>query len=188
MLTVLGKSSATSGSQARCVASDEGRIDVDMAPMDALLLKGDADPGTRAVMTAVFVLEHSPNWELLNDIVESASWQVPRLRQRVVTPALPVGPPAWSPDTEVDLRFHLRRVAVGGSGTMDDVLELAAIGATAPFDSARPLWDATLVEGLPDGEAAFILRAHHSIADGLGALQMLLALVDPEETPRAREP
>ena len=41
----------------------------------------------------------------------------------------------------------------------------------APFDRARPLWEATLVEGLPDGRAAYLLKLHHSLADGKGLVQ-----------------
>jgi WS/DGAT/MGAT family acyltransferase len=37
----------------------------------------------------------------------------------------------------------------------------------------RPPWEATLVEGLPDGRAAYLLRLHHAMSDGLGIVQLL---------------
>jgi WS/DGAT/MGAT family acyltransferase len=43
----------------------------------------------------------------------------------------------------------------------------------APFDRARPLWEAVLVDGLAGGRAAYLLKLHHSIADGQGTVQML---------------
>ena len=52
------------------------------------------------------------------------------------------------------------------------------------FDRDRPLWKMTLLEGLPGGRAALILKLHHAIADGQGAVQLGLALFDfaPEGT------
>jgi WS/DGAT/MGAT family acyltransferase len=48
----------------------------------------------------------------------------------------------------------------------------------ADFDRDRPLWRVTLLEGLPGGKAALILKLHHAIADGQGAVQLGLALLD----------
>ena len=36
------------------------------------------------------------------------------------------------------------------------------------FDRDRPLWRVTLLEGLPEGKAALIIKLHHAIADGQG--------------------
>src|SRR5690606_21400699 len=55
--------------------------------------------------------------------------------------------------------------------------------AMAGFDRARPLWEYTLVEGLPDGAAAMILKVHHSMTDGVGGMKLLLMLFDFEPEP-----
>jgi WS/DGAT/MGAT family acyltransferase len=54
----------------------------------------------------------------------------------------------------------------------------------ADFDKDRPLWRATLLEGLPDGKSVLVQKLHHAIADGQGAVQLGLALLDftPEGT------
>jgi diacylglycerol O-acyltransferase / wax synthase len=71
---------------------------------------------------------------------------------------------------------------------MQQVLELAQVLAMAPFDRARPLWEAVLVEGLADGRAAYLLKLHHSITDGQGTVQMLEILhSDKPEPSRARK-
>ena len=62
---------------------------------------------------------------------------------------------------------------------------MASESATAPFDSARPLWDATLVTGVADGRAVLLLRLHHAIADGVRALHMMAHLLDLEPDPPA---
>ena len=48
------------------------------------------------------------------------------------------------------------------------------------FDHTRPLWEFTLVGGLEDGAAALIMKMHHSLTDGVGGVQLALALFDTE--------
>jgi WS/DGAT/MGAT family acyltransferase len=54
----------------------------------------------------------------------------------------------------------------------------------AAFDRARPLWEVTLVEGMQGGEAAFIVKLHHALSDGVGAMRMLEIVADPQREPR----
>ena len=44
-----------------------------VAPLDALLLKGDADPATRAIMSAALVLDSAPDVDVLGETFERAS-------------------------------------------------------------------------------------------------------------------
>jgi WS/DGAT/MGAT family acyltransferase len=52
-------------------------------------------------------------------------------------------------------------------------MEAASRLAMRPFDRTRPPWEAVLYTGLPDGRAAYLLKIHHSVTDGLGAVQLL---------------
>jgi diacylglycerol O-acyltransferase / wax synthase len=150
----------------------------EVAPIDALMFRADGEPATRAVMTGAVILERAPDWPTLVEVFEAATTRVPRLRQKVVTPLLPVGPAEWVTDPDFDIRYHLRRSAVVAGGELTDVLRSASASATANFDRARPLWEATLVEGLADGCAVLLLRAHHALTDGVGAIEILAALLD----------
>jgi diacylglycerol O-acyltransferase len=158
----------------------------ELAPLDALMLKTDADPALRAVMTAVLVLDGAPDWARVVSVFEAATVKVPRLRQKVVAPLLPVGPPRWVPDHDFDMACHLRRAAAPGDVGLPQVLEVVSGWATAPFDRSRPLWEATLFEGTRGG-GVFVLRAHHALADGVGAMQILGALLDLEPGPAGSE-
>jgi len=154
-----------------------------VAPLDALLLKGDPDPTTRAITTMALVLEHPPEFGRLSDAFDRASRAVPRMRQRVITSPWTLGHSEWVLDEDFDLVYHLRRVGAPGDRTLEAVLAMASEAATAPFDPARPLWDAVLVDGLDDSRAVLLLRAHHAIADGVRAIQMMANLLDLEEDP-----
>jgi diacylglycerol O-acyltransferase len=131
----------------------------------------------------VLTLDRSPDWDALVERVERGSHLIPRLRQRVVTPMLRVGPPCWSADTQFDLSYHLRRVRAPEPGSFECVLDLARNAAMAGFDRARPLWEYTVVDGLEGGGAALVLKVHHSITDGVGGMKMLMMLFDLERDP-----
>ncbi len=158
-----------------------------VAPLDALLLAGDDDPTTRAIMSSALVLESAPDIERLVDAFERATRAVPRMRQRVVGPGWALGRARWVQDAAFDVHDHVRRVGTPGDGSMAAVLRVAGDFATVPFDSARPLWDATLVTGVAKGRAVLLLRVHHAIADGVRALHMMANLLDLEPDPAKGE-
>jgi WS/DGAT/MGAT family acyltransferase len=56
------------------------------------------------------------------------------------------------------------------------------------FDRNRPLWEAVLIDGLPNGEAAFIMKLHHSIADGQATVIMALSLFELGLDPNPEDP
>jgi len=154
-----------------------------VAPLDALLLKGDADPTTRAIMTCALVLSEEPDMDRLIDAFDRATREVPRMRQRVAGPSWIRSQAEWVPDDKFAVADHLRRVGAPGDRSMAAVLEMAGESATAPFDPARPLWDATLVTGVQDARAVMLLRVHHAIADGVRAIHMMANLLDLEPNP-----
>ncbi len=158
------------------------RFDAHMSDSDALMWNIEKDPLLRSTIVTVLLLDRAPDWDRLVDKIERGTWMIPRLRQRIATPLLRMGPPQWSGDANFDLRYHLRRVKVC-EPTFDAVLDLARTSAMAGFDRARPLWEYTVVEGLDGGKAAMILKVHHSMTDGVGGMKLLLMLFDFERDP-----
>ncbi|MDQ6835354.1 MAG: WS/DGAT domain-containing protein [Actinomycetota bacterium] len=145
----------------------------EMNPLEAMMWRAEGDPRMRVTLAGVNILDRSPDWDRLRDAHDWATRMVPRFRQRVVEPALGVGAPSWQVDPEFQLDRHLRRVQAPAPGDLRALLDLAAEVMMAPFDRDRPLWEAVLVEGLDGGQAAYILKLHHSITDGLGNVQLL---------------
>src|SRR3954468_16306198 len=151
----------------------EWGADEQMNAFEALMWRAEADPRLRSTGVLLEVLEHAPEHERLVAAHEWGPRLLPRLRQRVVDDPLGLASPRWIVDRDFDLSYHLRIVRLPEPCSMEQVLELAQVLAMAPFDRARPLWEAVLVEGLADGRAAYLLKLHHSIADGQGTVQML---------------
>lgn len=133
----------------------------------------EADPRLRSTLTLVDILDAAPDWDRLVAAHDWGTRMVPRFRQRVVEPALPVGSAEWVVDPGFDLSRHLQRVRLPAPGTRRQLLDLAQELAMAGFDRSRPPWDGTLVEGLEGGRAAYVLKLHHSATDGMGGIQLL---------------
>ena len=150
---------------------------------DAFVWSIERDPRLRSTIVTLVILERSPDWEQVVGRFEFLTQAVPRFRQKMASSPYPL-PPRWSDDRDFDLLFHVRRVTASEPGAMDTVVEMARVAAMADFDRSRPLWEATLIEGLSDGGAALLLKLHHALTDGIGAVRMASILFDPKEETR----
>jgi WS/DGAT/MGAT family acyltransferase len=144
--------------------------------LETWMWRSERHPAQSSTICMVMLLDRLPDWERLRAAHDWAARYVPRLRDRVLEPSVPVGTPAWVPDPAFDLDYHLRRVTLPAPGGTTELMEFAQGAAMVPFDRARPLWEGTLVGGLPGGKAAYVLKMHHSLTDGMGTVQLLAAL------------
>jgi diacylglycerol O-acyltransferase / wax synthase len=154
-----------------------------MSDADALMWAMESDPLLRSTIVTALILDGAPSWESVMAKIERGVRLIPRLRQRVVEPAFGFGTPAWSDDPFFDLSFHTHRVENPDPKTDRVVYDVASAAAENAFDRDRPLWEFTLIEGLPDGKAAFVMKVHHSLTDGVGGIKLLLMLLDLEREP-----
>ncbi len=158
-------------------------VRVYLSQNDAIMWMIEADPLLRSTIVAVVILDAAPDWERLVARVEHCTRMVPELREKVVQVPLHHATWRWQPDDAFDLGYHLHRVAVPAPGTVRELLDLAHQSAQTGFDRTRPLWEFSLVEGLADGSAALIMKAHHVLTDGIGAVQLATHLFDLEPEP-----
>ncbi|WP_428341414.1 wax ester/triacylglycerol synthase family O-acyltransferase [Mycobacterium sp.] len=163
-----------------------------LGPVDYLLHRGEANPRTRSGIMALEILDRTPDWERFRTRFENASRKALRLRQKVVVPTLPTASPRWVIDPDFNLDFHVRRMRVPEPGSLRQVLDIAELMIQSPLDIARPLWTATLIEGLPGGKAATLLHLSHAVTDGVGSVEMFAHIYDlerdPAEQPTPSEP
>ena len=155
-----------------------------MRNTDAFTWSMESDPRLRSTVVTVILLDRSPDWDLIRERFDIVSRELPMFRQRVVE-TLPPAPPRWEYAPDFDLDFHMRRVSAPEPGTVEGVLEMARLAAMDDFDRARPMWKATLIEGLDDGGAAVLCKFHHALTDGVGGVQIAMTLFDLTEEPRA---
>ena len=152
------------------------RFDDRMSDSDTLIWNIEQNPLLRSTITAVSFLDTMPDRGRLQRRIDRATRRIPRLRQRVVGNPLSIAPPRWEVDPHFNLSYHLRWAHLDGSGSRSEVYELTEPIAMQGFDRARPLWEFTLVDGLADGGAALIMKVHHAVTDGVGAVMLMLEI------------
>lgn len=155
-----------------------------MRSSDAFTWSMESDPRLRSTVVTALRLDRTPDWCRVRDRIERLSHELPMLRQTVVE-SPPPAPPRWQDCADFDLNFHMRRMAAPAGGSFDSVLELARLAQMEDFDRARPMWKMTLIEGLPEGEAALVCAFHHALSDGVGGVQIAMTLfgLSPELPP-----
>jgi diacylglycerol O-acyltransferase len=164
-----------------------------LSDAEALMWRlGSHDARLRPVITVVAVLDASPGVDAVAERAAALVREVPRFAARVAPPVTPLSPPRLVPDDQFDPAAHVRVVAAPGDGTLDDVLALVGPLAGDGLDPSRPLWQMTLVEGMAGGRAALVVRVHHCLTDGMGALLLAAVLFgapsDPGGASRAAPP
>jgi len=157
-----------------------------MSQTDAFTWAMESDARLRSTVVTVILLDRSPDWDVVRERFAVLSQALPIWRQRVVE-SPPPAPPRWEIAPDFDIDFHLRKVSAPEPRGLDGILEMARVAAMADFDRARPLWTATLIEGLDDGGAAVLCKFHHALTDGVGGVQIAMHLFDLTEEPRSIE-
>jgi len=161
-----------------------------MNDLETLMWRAERHPQQSSTVAMLMILDQAPDWDRLHAAHDWATRLVPRMRQRVQDRPPALGAPTWVTDQAFELDYHLRRTRLPSSGEMNELLDFAQRAALTPFDRTRPLWEGTLVEGLDGGRAAYFLKLHHSLTDGMGGVQLMTLLQSRvrEHTPKPSLP
>jgi diacylglycerol O-acyltransferase / wax synthase len=147
----------------------------DLSAFDYLMYRADMDSRSRTSLLSIDILDVVPDWDRLRQDIERATRVALPLRRKVVAPIVPLTAARWVVDPDFDLDYHLRRISLPAPGSERQLLDLAQTLHATPLDLGRPLWEATLVEGLdtPDGgKAALIWKMSHAVTDGVGGMML----------------
>ncbi|MET0375595.1 MAG: wax ester/triacylglycerol synthase family O-acyltransferase [Rhizorhabdus sp.] len=121
--------------------------------------------------------------------MEDALNGAPNFRRKLVRPPLGMGEPYWVDDEEFDVDFHLRHLGLPKPGDWRQLSIQVARLLARPLDMSRPLWEMYVIEGLdrvdkvPEGGFAILLKIHHAMLDGMGALTLMNGMFDNEPLP-----
>ncbi len=103
-------------------------------------------------------------------------------RQKLVRVPLDLDHPWWVEDSEFDLEYHVRHIALPKPGDWRQFCIQTARLHARPLDLSRPLWELYVIEGLdgikgiPKGSFAMVLKLHHAAVDGKSGVEMLTAI------------
>lgn len=154
-----------------------------MRESDAFSWYLEGDPVLRSTVVSVLWFDSAPAWQVLLDRLGAATRTVVAFRQRIVEAPARLAAPRWTVDPDFDLSWHVERLSAPDGAGERYVLDEARREAMTAFDPIRPLWRMVLVEGLEEGRAALIMKVHHSLVDGVGAMQLAYTLFDSEPHP-----
>jgi diacylglycerol O-acyltransferase / wax synthase len=133
----------------------------------------------------ILILDRPVNFNLseLRSLVADRILALPRMRQRLINLPPTLGRPIWVDDHGFRIDRHVRAVSCRRPGDQQALLDTALSVIMEPLPRRAPLWSITLITDLADGGAAVVVVLHHVLADGLGGLNVLAALVDPGARP-----
>jgi diacylglycerol O-acyltransferase len=149
-----------------------------LSPIEAIMWRVGQDPALRMTVGLLVLLDQAPAADALAERLGHAIANTPRLRQLPDDATFTQTRPAWIDDPEPAAKDHLRMMAVAPPGSLRQVLDLVALLESVPFDTDRPPWDVTLIEGMDNGQGALFLRAHHVVTDGLAGVRLAGMLLD----------
>lgn len=104
------------------------------------------------------------------------------MRQKMVKVPFSIDYPYWVQDSNFDIEYHVRHVALPKPGDWRQLCIQAARVFARPLDLTRPPWEITVVEGLdnivgvPKGSYAMLTKVHHAAIDGISGVDMMNAL------------
>ena len=158
-----------------------------MARVDTAWLRMER-PTNPMMITGVLMFAEPMSLQRLKRVVAKRFLAYARFRQKAVDTAAGA---TWQEDAHFDLDWHVQLAALPGQGdgrrTPRDGTQKRALErfvsqlASSPLDKHRPLWQFHLVERYQGG-SALVARLHHSYADGIALVQVLLSLTDTERS------
>lgn len=108
---------------------------------------------------------------------------IPRLRQRLEEPPLGLANPVWTDDVDFDLDWHVREAGLASPGDDGELCALVGREFSHRLNRTRPLWEATLIDGMADGRQGLLMKVHHALVDGMAAMGLAALVLDPSEQP-----
>jgi diacylglycerol O-acyltransferase len=133
---------------------------------------------------AVFDPSTRPNGRLeladIHNLIEERLPLLPPFRWRLKEVPFGLDYPYWIDDSDFDLEYHVRELALAPPPTDEKLAEQVARIFSRPLDRARPLWEVYVIQGLADGQVAVLTKIHHAVIDGLSGAEIMGVLLDLE--------
>jgi diacylglycerol O-acyltransferase len=155
---------------------------VPMASIDAAWL-GMEDPTNLMMVTGVLALAGPVDRRRLRLLLDRRLKPFGRFHQRVVRPRSRGNLPHWEDDEHFEIANHLSHVTLPAPGGDAELRDMVSDLMSVPLDFSKPLWHMHVIDGYDEG-SVILARVHHSIADGIALVRVMLSLTDESPNPR----
>lgn len=144
-----------------------------ISAVDTAWLRMDR-PQNLMMICGVLLVRDRMSLPRLREVIAERFLVFPRFRQRAVERA---GMAFWETDRYFDLERHVVHTALPGQAGRKELQEFVSRLSTTPLDPARPMWQFHLVDNYQGGSAV-VARIHHSYADGIALMRVILSITD----------
>lgn len=117
-------------------------------------------------------------YESMRDVGEVAPLFLKRPHRSLTT----AGQLVWVEDDQFDIEHHVRHAALPKPGRIRELLDLSGRMHATRLGWERPLWEATIIEGLRDGRVGLYTKTHHALVDGVSAMRLLQSVLTTDPT------
>ena len=145
-----------------------------MSAVDTAWLRMDR-PTNLMMIVGVMVFNQRLDFKRLRNTIEARL--VGRYRRFRQCAVQEVSGAFWEDDPDFDIAAHLKRRALPGKAGKKELQALASELAVQALNPGKPLWRFDLIEDY-EGGSAIVVRIHHSIADGIALVGVILSLTD----------
>jgi WS/DGAT/MGAT family acyltransferase len=149
-----------------------------LSPSDVSAISAERGP-VHMHVGGICVFDGTISREAVVERVRERIHLIPRYTMRLEGTPLGLANPVWTEDESFDVDRHIRRVALPSPGGDAELCELVGQVLSEPLDRSKPLWQLTVVEGLPRKRTALVAKMHHALVDGLAAVDVSTVILDP---------
>jgi len=151
-----------------------------MSPVDAMFLHAEDGITHMHIGSCSIFAGPAPAINDLTALIESKLSLLIRYRQKVRFVPGGLGHPVWVDDPHFNLAYHVRHSALPPPGDEHDLENLMGRLMSQELDRHRPLWEAWMIEGLPDNRWALISKVHHCMVDGISGTDLMAVMLDAD--------
>lgn len=144
-----------------------------ISAVDTAWLRMDR-PHNLMMICGVLLLDRRVDPARLRSVVQERFLLFRRFRQRA---AQMPGFAFWQTVSDLDLDAQVVTVALPGRAGKQELEVLVSRLVATPLNPARPMWQFHLVENFQGG-SALVARIHHSYADGMALVRVMLSMTD----------
>ncbi len=131
----------------------------------------------------------APDKDDLRAFIGSRIHLAPRFQQKLAFQAIAsAGKPSWVDDPDFDIANHVLAAELPAPGGEAEYNAFIGDVFSVRLERDRPMWRIWFVDGLADGHWGLVTKMHHTMVDGLGAIELFAALLDFGPEPREVEP
>ena len=129
-----------------------------------------------------------PGFDEILALIAGKLPQIPRYRQKVRFVPGDIGLPVWVDDGAFDLAYHVRHTALPEPASVADLDTVIGRVMSQELDRSRPLWEAWMIDGLPEDRWALVSKVHHCMVDGVAGADLMTTLLDDRADAAPPEP